>query len=78
MSRLHIRDPLLETGPTMQVTAPEPGEYWVFVQTRRVMLGWPKAQDKYFKAGDTLVTSSNILKITILPDGTFRREGSTP
>lgn len=49
---------------------PEPGEYSIFVQTRRLMRGWPKSEkDKYFKASDIVVTSENVLHITMIPDG---------
>jgi hypothetical protein len=47
----------------------KPGDYAIFVQTRRVNRGWPKSHhDLYFTLGDTVVTSSNILHITVLPD----------
>ena len=49
----------------------KPGDYAIFVQTRRVNRGWPKSHhDLYFAPGDTVVTSSNILHITVLPDET--------
>ena len=45
-----------------------PGEYAVFMQTRRVMRGWPKSQNEiYNSVSRIVVTSSNILHLTILP-----------
>lgn len=47
----------------------KPGDYAIFAQTRSVMRGWPKSQhDAFHAVSDLLVTSSNILHITILPD----------
>jgi hypothetical protein len=47
----------------------QPGEYDLFVQTRRVMRGWPKSEhDRYFSVSNILVTSGNTLHLTILPD----------
>ena len=46
-----------------------PGEYRVFVQTRRVLRGYPKSRDEMFKSDGLTVTSSNVLSLTILPDG---------
>ena len=46
----------------------EPGDYTIFVQTRSVMRGWPKSDHaRYHDLSDTVVTSSNVLHITILP-----------
>jgi hypothetical protein len=46
-----------------------PGEYRMFVQTKRLMRGWPKTQhDQYHSVSDIVVTSNNVLHITILPD----------
>lgn len=46
-----------------------PGEYAVFMQTRRVLRGWPKSQNEiYFGVSRIVVTSSNILHLTILPN----------
>ena len=47
----------------------KPGDYVIFIQTRRVMRGWPNSsQDRYFAADGDVVTSTNILHITMLPD----------
>jgi len=47
----------------------KPGDYAIFVRTRRVMRGLPKSQhDVYFAVGDIVVTSSNIVHIKILTD----------
>jgi len=47
----------------------KPGDYAVFVQTRSVMRGWPKSiRDLYHSVSDLVVTSANIMHITILPD----------
>jgi hypothetical protein len=46
----------------------KPGDYKIFVQSRRLMRGWPKQGDEYHTVSDILVTSSNILRLTILPD----------
>ena len=46
-----------------------PGEYTIFLQSRRLMRGWPKSQhDQYHTVSDIVVTSNNVLHITILPD----------
>jgi hypothetical protein len=46
------------------------GDYVIYVQTRRLLRGWPKSgREQYFAAGDIVVTSNNILHITIVPDG---------
>jgi hypothetical protein len=45
------------------------GDYAIFAQTRNIMKGWPKTpRDSYHAASDIVVTSSNILHITVLPD----------
>jgi hypothetical protein len=47
----------------------KPGDYAIFAQTRSVMRGWPKSEhDAFHAVSDLVVTSSNILHITILPD----------
>jgi hypothetical protein len=47
----------------------KPGDYAVFVQTRSVMRGWPKSsRDAFHSVSDLVVTSANILHLTILPD----------
>jgi hypothetical protein len=47
----------------------KPGDYAIFAQTRSVMRGWPKSEhDTFHAVSDLMVTSSNILHITILPD----------
>ena len=47
----------------------KPGDYAVFAQTRSLMRGWPKsAHDANHAVSDLVVTSSNILHVTILPD----------
>ena len=44
------------------------GSLAFFVQTRRVMHGWPKSErDQYHSISDIVVTSNNILHVTILP-----------
>ena len=46
-----------------------PGEYTIFLQSRRLMRGWPKSEhDQYHTISDIVVTSNNVLHITILPD----------
>lgn len=47
----------------------EPGDYVVFAQTRSIMRGWPKSGHDAFYAVSNLLVTSNILHITILPDG---------
>jgi hypothetical protein len=44
-----------------------PGDYEFFVQTRSVMRGWPKPGHNQ-SPSNLVVTSSNVLHITILPD----------
>jgi hypothetical protein len=45
------------------------GDYVIYVQTRRLLRGWPKSgRERYFAASDIVVTSNNILHITIVPD----------
>jgi hypothetical protein len=47
----------------------KPGEYAIFLQSRRLMRGWPKSEhDQYHTVSDIVVTSNNVLHITILPD----------
>ena len=47
----------------------KPGEYATFLQSRRLMRGWPKSEhDQYHIVSDIVVTSNNVLHITILPD----------
>jgi hypothetical protein len=47
----------------------KPGDYAIFAQTRSVMRGWPKSEhDAYHAVSDFVVTSSNILHVTLLPD----------
>jgi len=46
----------------------KPGEYGMFIQTRRLMRGWPKLADEYSDVSNIVVTSSNILHLKILPD----------
>jgi hypothetical protein len=47
----------------------KPGEYRMFIQTKRLMRGWPKSEhDQYHSVSDIVVTSNNVLHITILPD----------
>ena len=46
-----------------------PGEYAIFLQSRRLMRGWPTSEhDQYHTVSDIVVTSDNVLHITILPD----------
>ena len=47
----------------------QPGEYFIFAQTRNVIRGWPKTPyNAYHSVSDIVVTSSNILHLTIVPD----------
>jgi len=47
----------------------KPGEYAIFLQSRRLMRDWPKSEhDQYHTVSDIVVTSNNMLHITILPD----------
>jgi hypothetical protein len=47
----------------------KPGDYAIFAQTRNIMRGWPKSeQDLTHKLSNIIVTSSNILHITVSPD----------
>jgi hypothetical protein len=47
----------------------KPGEYSIFIRSRRLMRGWPKSlHDQYHTVSDIVVTSINVLHITILPD----------
>jgi hypothetical protein len=47
----------------------KPGEYAIFIQSRRLMRGWPKSEhDQYHTVSDVVVTSNNVLHITFLPD----------
>ena len=79
MTRLRIPDPFADHSRGPEATPPAPGDYWLFVETRRVMRGWPKgADDIYFKTSDVVVTSSNIVRITVLPDGNLRFARSSP
>ena len=60
---------LILPGPSMPHTKLPPGTYAIFLQTRRVLRGWPKSErDKYFAVSNLVVTSNNILHITVLPD----------
>jgi len=44
------------------------GDYTIFVQTRNLRLGWPKSdRERYHAVSDIVMTSENILHITILP-----------
>ena len=46
-----------------------PGEYTVFMQTRRVLRGWPNSGDsKYRGVSNVVVTSSNVLHLTLVAD----------
>ncbi len=48
-----------------------PGEYTVFMQTRRVLHGWPKSEDeKYRGVSKIVVTSNNVLHLTLVGDST--------
>jgi hypothetical protein len=73
MTRLVIPDPFSNSNREASGVPPQPGDYWLFVQTRRVIDGWPKGgRDLYFKASDLVITSSNIVRITVLQDGSIR------
>lgn len=66
-----IPNPLAKGG-SATIPSRTPGDYWLFVETRRVLRGWPKSEkDSYFKASDMVVTSRNIVHFTILPDGSM-------
>jgi|SRR5208283_370129 len=74
-----IRDPFAESAPSLTPVEPEPGDYSIFVQTRRVMKGWPKSErDRYFTTSDIILTSNNIVHITLLPDGTVEDAKEPP
>jgi hypothetical protein len=46
-----------------------PGEYTVFMQTRRVLRGSPKSQDQNFRGvSNIVVTSNNVLHLTLVAD----------
>ncbi len=65
----------LRHSPTLRMEL-KPGDYAIFAQTRSVMQGWPKSEhDAYDAVSDLVVTSSNILHITILPDGADPNSG---
>lgn len=54
---------------TMKPHGVKPGEYLIFAQTRNVMRGWPKSQkDSFHSESDIVVTSSNVLHITLFAD----------
>ena len=58
--------PKLDMTTETEIT---PGEYTVFMQTRRVLLGWPKSErQKYKSASNIVVTSSNVLHLTLVAD----------
>ena len=58
---------------TKQLT---PGEYEIFIQTKRLMRGWPKSPEETFdKASNIVVTSNDILHLKILPDVTKENSG---
>lgn len=72
-----ISDPLAKKESQTALDQAKPGDYWLFVQTRRVMRGWPKSEkDSYFKPGSLTVTSNNIVHFTILPDGSMENLAS--
>jgi hypothetical protein len=53
------------------------GDYAIYVQTKRLLRGWPKSgREQYFAASDIVLTSNNILHITIVPDASS--DGPTP
>ena len=54
----------------------KPGNYAIFAQTRSVMRGWPKSEhDAFHAVSGLVVTSSNTLHITILPDAADSNSG---
>ncbi len=60
------RDPFL---PVVPESESKPRGYSVFVQTGRVMRGWPRSKnEKYHGRSSFLVTSSNVLHLVILPN----------
>jgi hypothetical protein len=60
--------PQISQSPNSSATI-KPGNYSLFVRTRRVMRGWPKSErDTYHSTSNLVVTSSTILHVTILPD----------
>ena len=60
---------ILPSPPFSPPVKMQPGEYSIFAQTRSVMRGWPKnSRDEYHSVSDFVLTSSNILHITALPD----------
>jgi hypothetical protein len=46
----------------------KPGEFYVFLQTVRVLHGWPKSEQQRYSEKGPVVTSNNVLHLTILPD----------
>jgi hypothetical protein len=68
-SLFHLSDfeRALQPG-SIDVVDVNPGEVYVFLQTSRILRGWPKSDNqKYFERG-IVVTSQNVLHLTILPD----------
>ncbi len=62
--------PRLMPKPDMTTdTEITPGEYTVFMQTRRVLRGWPKSEhQKYDRVSNIIVTSSNLLHLALVAD----------
>ncbi len=54
-----------EVGPSGKL---QPGDYVVFVQTKRVMRGWPRPNVNRYAVLDGTVVTSNLLHIKLLPD----------
>ena len=84
--RRYLRNSQLKTGSSVNmsyfqhygsVAGPlplmPPGDYDLYVQTRRVTRGWPDREHRYLKLGDLIVTSENVVHITILPDEAEQR-----
>jgi hypothetical protein len=46
----------------------KPGDVYVFLQTARILRGWPKSQGQKYTEDGIVVTSKNVLHLTILPD----------
>ena len=68
---LPSRDPLSDAPLVLfpnRPTGRKPGDYAIYIRTRRLLRGWPKSsREKYFATSDIVVTSKNILQITVMP-----------
>jgi hypothetical protein len=46
----------------------KPGDVYVFLQTARILRGWPKLERQKYTEDGIIVTSKNVLRLTILPN----------